>query len=169
MKRRVNAAAAGAATGLVGVTGVSAQSLRDRFFGGDEVAPDIASAGNGGVVRRQPTAAVLPHQHAASGNPLASRTTWVARSGSWWRSHLPPLPTGPLAPSRRSPPFSSPVLRPSPPPPPLLGYFPWSLPSSPVFFFFCFLFFLRSPSLTLIAAATPATRSALAIPWARLA
>jgi hypothetical protein len=49
VKRRVNAAAAGAATGLVGVTGVSAQSLRDRFFGGDEVAPDIASAGNGGV------------------------------------------------------------------------------------------------------------------------
>ncbi|HLL49065.1 MAG TPA: hypothetical protein VK356_00230 [Thermomicrobiales bacterium] len=50
MKRRVNAAAAGAATGLVGVTSVSAQSLRDRFFGGgDEGATDIASAGNGGV------------------------------------------------------------------------------------------------------------------------
>jgi hypothetical protein len=46
----VNAAAVGAATGLVGVAGASAQSLRDRFFGGDdENATDIASAGNGGV------------------------------------------------------------------------------------------------------------------------
>jgi hypothetical protein len=34
----------------VGVTSVSAQSLRDRFFGGgDEGATDVASAGNGGV------------------------------------------------------------------------------------------------------------------------
>ena len=54
VKRRVNAAAAGAATGLVGVAGVSAQSrledLRGKFFGGgDEGAGDIASAGNGGV------------------------------------------------------------------------------------------------------------------------
>ena len=50
MKRRVNAAAAGAATGLVSVAGASAQSLRDRFFGGgDEGLTDIASAGNGGV------------------------------------------------------------------------------------------------------------------------
>ncbi len=54
MKRRVNAAAAGAATGLVGVASVSAQSrledLRGKFFGGgDEGAGDIASAGNGGV------------------------------------------------------------------------------------------------------------------------
>ena len=46
----MNAAAAGAATGLVGVTSVSAQSLRDRFFGGGDEGPtDIASAGNGGV------------------------------------------------------------------------------------------------------------------------
>jgi hypothetical protein len=54
VKRRVNAAAAGAATGLVGVAGVSAQSrledLRGKFFGGgDDGAGDIASAGNGGV------------------------------------------------------------------------------------------------------------------------
>ncbi len=54
MKRRVNAAAAGAATSLVGVAGVSAQSrlldLQGKFLGGgDEGTGDIASAGNGGV------------------------------------------------------------------------------------------------------------------------
>jgi hypothetical protein len=54
VKRRVNAAAAGAGMGLVGVAGVSAQSrledLRGKFFGGgDDGAGDIASAGNGGV------------------------------------------------------------------------------------------------------------------------
>jgi hypothetical protein len=54
VKRRVNAAAAGAATGLLGVAGVSAQSrlldLQGKFLGGgDAGAEDIASAGNGGV------------------------------------------------------------------------------------------------------------------------
>ena len=53
MKRQVNAAAAGAATSLVGVAGASAQSrlddLRGKFFGGDDGTGDIASAGNGGV------------------------------------------------------------------------------------------------------------------------
>jgi hypothetical protein len=54
VKRQVNAAAAGAATSLVGVAGVSAQSrledLRGKFFGGDDEGDgDIASAGNGGV------------------------------------------------------------------------------------------------------------------------
>jgi hypothetical protein len=54
VKRRVNAAAAGAATGLVGVAGASAQSrlldLQGKFLGGgDAGAGDIASAGNGGV------------------------------------------------------------------------------------------------------------------------
>jgi hypothetical protein len=33
----------------VSVASVSAQSLRDRFFGADESETDIASAGNGGV------------------------------------------------------------------------------------------------------------------------
>jgi hypothetical protein len=54
VNRRVNAAAAGAAMGVVGVAGVSAQSrledLRGKFFGGgDDGTGDIASAGNGGV------------------------------------------------------------------------------------------------------------------------
>ena len=54
MKRRVNAAAAGAAAGLVGVAGVSAQSrlldLQGRFLGGGDAGTgDIVSAGNGGV------------------------------------------------------------------------------------------------------------------------
>ncbi|MBW3632653.1 MAG: hypothetical protein KY456_06465 [Chloroflexi bacterium] len=51
MKRRVNGAAVGAAAGLVGVAGVSAQTrLHDKFFGGDDGGlTDIASAGNGGV------------------------------------------------------------------------------------------------------------------------
>jgi hypothetical protein len=50
----VNAAAAGAATSLVGVAGVSAQSrledLQGKFLGGGDAGTgDIASAGNGGV------------------------------------------------------------------------------------------------------------------------
>jgi hypothetical protein len=50
----VNAAAAGAAAGLVGVAGVSAQSrlldLQGRFpGGGDAGTGDVVSAGNGGV------------------------------------------------------------------------------------------------------------------------
>ncbi len=54
MNRRVNAAAAGAATSLVGVAGVSAQSrledLQGKFLGGGDAGTgDIASAGNGGV------------------------------------------------------------------------------------------------------------------------
>jgi hypothetical protein len=54
VKRRVNAAAAGAATSLVGVAGVSAQSrlldLQGKFLGGGDAGTgDIASAGNGGV------------------------------------------------------------------------------------------------------------------------
>jgi hypothetical protein len=49
MTRRANAAAIGAAAGLVGTADVAAQSLRDRFFGDDEEFIDVASAGNGGV------------------------------------------------------------------------------------------------------------------------
>jgi len=51
MIRRVNGAVAGAAVGLVGVAGASAQSrLQDRFFGGGDSGPtDVVSAGNGGV------------------------------------------------------------------------------------------------------------------------
>ena len=54
VKRRVNAAAVGAATSFVGVAGVSAQSrlldLQGKFFGGDDAGTGpIASAGNGGV------------------------------------------------------------------------------------------------------------------------
>lgn len=51
MNRRLHSAAVGAAAGLVGVAGVSAQTaLQDKFFGGgDDGAGDIASAGNGGV------------------------------------------------------------------------------------------------------------------------
>ena len=50
MKRRLHGVAAGAATGLAGVAGASAQTaLQDRFFGGDEGSTDTVSAGNGGV------------------------------------------------------------------------------------------------------------------------
>jgi hypothetical protein len=51
VKRRVNAAVAGTAAGLVGVAGVSAQTrIQDKFFGGGDAGPtDVASAGNGGV------------------------------------------------------------------------------------------------------------------------
>ncbi len=50
MKHRVQGAAAGAAAGLAGVAATSAQTrIQDRFFGGDDGAEDIVSAGNGGV------------------------------------------------------------------------------------------------------------------------
>lgn len=50
MKQRMNAAAIGAATGLLGATSAAAQTrLQDRFWGGDDSVTDVASAGNGGV------------------------------------------------------------------------------------------------------------------------
>ena len=54
MNKRINGVVTGAATGLLGVAGVSAQSrlldLQGKFLGGgDGGAEDIASAGNGGV------------------------------------------------------------------------------------------------------------------------
>jgi hypothetical protein len=49
MDHRMKGAAAGVAAGLVGAAGVSAQSLRDKFFPADESVGDVVSAGNGGV------------------------------------------------------------------------------------------------------------------------
>jgi hypothetical protein len=49
MNHRVNAAVGGTLASLAGVATVSAQSLRDRFFGGGGGFVDVASAGNGGV------------------------------------------------------------------------------------------------------------------------
>ena len=55
MNKRISAVVAGAATGVVGVAGASAQSrlldLQGKFLGGGDDAGtgDIASAGNGGV------------------------------------------------------------------------------------------------------------------------
>jgi hypothetical protein len=50
VKRHMQGVAAGAATGLVGVAGASAQTaLQDKFFGDDGGFEDIVSAGNGGV------------------------------------------------------------------------------------------------------------------------
>ena len=53
MNKRINAAAAGAAIGVAGVTSVSAQSrlldLQAKFLGGGDEFVDTASAGNGGV------------------------------------------------------------------------------------------------------------------------
>ena len=51
MARRMNAAAIGAAAGVLTAADVAAQTrLQDRFFGGgDDGFTDVASAGNGGV------------------------------------------------------------------------------------------------------------------------
>ena len=51
MARRMNAAALGAAAGVLTAADVAAQTrLQDRFFGGgDDGFTDVASAGNGGV------------------------------------------------------------------------------------------------------------------------
>ena len=50
MHRKITGAVAGAAAGIVGAAGVSAQTrIQDKFFGSGESAEDIASSGNGGV------------------------------------------------------------------------------------------------------------------------
>jgi hypothetical protein len=49
MNQRINAMAGGAVAGLASVATVSAENLRDRFFGGGGGFVDVASAGNGGV------------------------------------------------------------------------------------------------------------------------
>jgi hypothetical protein len=81
----VNAAAAGAATGLVGVAGVSAQSrledLRGKFFGGgDDGAGDIASAGNGGVATSSASGGAVSigdvNSGGNAGNAVGVGDTW---------------------------------------------------------------------------------------------
>ncbi len=86
MKRRVNAAAAGAATSLVGVAGASAQSLRDRFFGGgDEGLTDIASAGNGGVATASASGGAVSvgdiNSGGNAGNAIGVGDTWGGSVG----------------------------------------------------------------------------------------
>jgi hypothetical protein len=84
VKRQVNAAAVGAATGLAGVAGASAQSvlgLRDKFFGGgDAGAGDIASAGNGGVATASASGGAVSIQDINSGgnagNAIGVGDTW---------------------------------------------------------------------------------------------
>ena len=72
MKRRVNAAAVGAATSLAGVVGASAQSrlldLQGKFLGGgDAGVGDIASAGNGGVATASASGGAVSIQDINSG------------------------------------------------------------------------------------------------------
>ena len=85
MKRRVNAAAAGAAASLVGVAGVSAQSrlldLQGKFLGGgDAGAGDVASAGNGGVATASANGGAVSIQDINSGgnagNAIGVGDTW---------------------------------------------------------------------------------------------
>jgi hypothetical protein len=50
MARRINAAAIGAAAGVLAAADAVAQTkLQDKFFPADESVTDVASAGNGGV------------------------------------------------------------------------------------------------------------------------
>ncbi len=50
MNRKISGVAAGAATGIIGAAGVSAQSrIQDAFFGSDDGPDDVVSSGNGGV------------------------------------------------------------------------------------------------------------------------
>ena len=72
MKRRVNAAAVGAATSLAGVVGASAQSrlldLQGKFLGGGDAGTgDIASAGNGGVATASASGGAVSIQDINSG------------------------------------------------------------------------------------------------------
>lgn len=50
MNRKITGIVAGAAAGIIGAAGVSAQTrIQDAFFGSDEGPVDVVSSGNGGV------------------------------------------------------------------------------------------------------------------------
>ena len=76
---------AGAAAGLVGVAGVSAQTrIQDKFFGGDEGETDVASAGNGGVATASANGGAVGigdvNSGGNAGNAIGVGDTWAARS-----------------------------------------------------------------------------------------
>jgi len=87
MKRQVNGAVAGAAAGIVGVAGVSAQTrLQDRFFGGDDGGlTDIASAGNGGVATSSASGGAVSigdvNSGGNAGNAIGVGDTWGGSVG----------------------------------------------------------------------------------------
>jgi hypothetical protein len=86
VKRRVNGAVAGAAAGLVGVVGASAQSrLQDKFFGGDEGATDVASSGNGGVATSSANGGAVSiadvNSGGNAGNAIGVGDTWGGSVG----------------------------------------------------------------------------------------
>src|SRR5215210_6823437 len=85
VKRQVSAAAAAAATSLVGVAGAAAQSrlgdLQGKFFGGgDSGAGDIASAGNGGVATSSASGGAVSiadvNSGGNAGNAIGVGDTW---------------------------------------------------------------------------------------------
>jgi hypothetical protein len=87
MTRRTNAAAIGAAAGVLTTAEVAAQGLRDRFFGGgDGGAGDIASAGNGGVATASANGGAVSVGNINSGgnacNAIGIGDTWGGPVGA---------------------------------------------------------------------------------------
>ena len=82
MKRRVNAAVAGAVVGLAGVAQAAAQTrLQDTFFGGgDSGTGPIASAGNGGVATSSASGGAVAigdvNSGGNAGNAIGVGDTW---------------------------------------------------------------------------------------------
>ena len=93
MKRRLQGIAGGAATGLVGVAGASAQTaLQDRFFGGDEGSTDTALLVTAAWRPLPPmaarsasatsTAAATPATPSALATPAAARSASTAAASA---------------------------------------------------------------------------------------
>ena len=82
MRRRVNAAAIGAAAGVLAAADAAAQSrLQDKFFGGgDDGSGDIASAGNGGVATASANGGAVSigdvNSGGNAGNAIGVGDTW---------------------------------------------------------------------------------------------
>jgi hypothetical protein len=86
MTRRTNAAAIGAAAGVLTTAEVAAQGLRDRFFGGGESFTDVASAGNGGVATASANGGAVSVGNINSGgnacNAIGIGDTWGGPVGA---------------------------------------------------------------------------------------
>jgi hypothetical protein len=80
VNNRVKGVAGGVATGLLGAAGVSAQSLRDRFFPAEAGPDDVVSAGNGGVATASASGGAVGvgdiNSGGNAGNAIGVGDTW---------------------------------------------------------------------------------------------
>ena len=87
MNNRINATVTGAVVGLAGAAQAAAQTrLQDTFFGGDDGAGDIASAGNGGVATASANGGAVSvgdvNSGGNAGNAIGVGDTWGGPVGA---------------------------------------------------------------------------------------